>query len=92
MHSGQATDDPEAHYQLTAMTLLAIPADPQAAAELARQAAAALADCAANAAPYEQRDYTRRLTQLGTDHPPLAPYIAELQHILTSTPGDRPSG
>jgi hypothetical protein len=96
MHSGQASDDPEAHYQLTVHALLAIPdhvgpGDPQAAG-LAAQAAAALADCAANAAPWEQRDYARRLTQLATSHPPLAPLIAALQPILTSPPGDRPGG
>ena len=96
MHSGQATDNPEAHYQLATITLLAIPApaeptNPEADA-LARQAAAALADCAANAAPFEQRDYARRLTQLATGHPLLAPYIADITPILTSTPGDHQGG
>jgi hypothetical protein len=93
MHSVQADDDPEAHFQLAAVSLLAIPdqAAPEAAAPLAREAAAALADCAANAAPYEQRDFTRRLSQLGTQHPPLTPYITELQHILTGKPDPDPS-
>src|SRR6202011_761844 len=65
LHSGQADDDPEAHFQL---------------------ATATLPDCAGNAAPYEQRDFTRRLAQLGTQHPQLAPFTAGLQHILTSNP------
>jgi hypothetical protein len=97
MHSGQASDDPEAQYQLAIAALLAIPAhdDPparQATVALTREAAAALTDCAANAAPWEQRDYARRLTQLTTDHPPLAPYTASVQHILTSTLDDHQSG
>ena len=41
-----------------------------------------LADCATNAAPYEQRDFARRLVQLTADHPPLAPYLPELQKQL----------
>ena len=89
LHSGQADDDPEAHFQLATTTLQAIlirpPARPDRAA-LAREAAAALADCASNAAPYEQRDFTRRLAQLGTEHTQLAPLTARLQHILTDKP------
>jgi hypothetical protein len=49
LHSGQAADDPEAHFQLATATLLAIL---DQAAPLASEAAAALADCASNAAPY----------------------------------------
>lgn len=79
-------------FKVTA-TLLAIPdqATPQTAVTLIRDAAAALTDCAANAAPYEQRDYARRLTQLSIEHPALAPYTAELQHILTGEPNTDPS-
>ena len=87
LHSGHADDDPEAHFQLAAATLLAIL---DQTAPLAREAAAALADCAANAAPYEQRDFTRRLAQLATQHPQLAPFTAGLQHILTSNPDANP--
>jgi hypothetical protein len=92
MHSGQAADDPEAHFQLAALTLLTIPDQdaPEAAAPLAREAAATLADCAANAAPYEQRDYARRLSQLGTEQPALAPHVAELQRVLTDKPDTEP--
>jgi hypothetical protein len=69
MRSALAGDDPEAHFQLAAATLLAIPDESDAdtaeeTAAHAREAAAALADCAANAAPYEQRDFARRLNQL----------------------------
>jgi tetratricopeptide (TPR) repeat protein len=96
MHSGQAADDPVAHFQLAAATLLAIenqsgPPAREAADVLAREAAAALADCAANAAPYEQRDFARRLSQLGTEHPPLTAYTAELEHILIGKPDANPS-
>ena len=83
LHSGQADDDPEAHFLLATTTLLAIL---DQAAQLAREAAAALADCASNAAPYEQRDFTHRLAQLGTEHPQLAPFTAGLQQILTNKP------
>jgi hypothetical protein len=88
MHSGLAHDDPEAHFELAAVTLFSIPyqAAEEAAAPLVREAAAVLAECAANAAPYEQRDFARRLSQIGAEHPPLATYIAELQPILTGKP------
>jgi hypothetical protein len=89
-HSGQAADDPEAHFQLAATTLQAIlnqTARLDQTAPLAREAAAALADCASNAAPYERREFTRRLAQLGTEHMLLAPLTAGLQHILTGEPG-----
>ena len=87
LHSGQADDDPDAHFQLATLTLLAIL---DQAAPLAREAAAALADCTANAAPFEQRDFTRCLTQIGAEHPRLAPFTAEFQHILTSTTDPAP--
>lgn len=91
LRSGQAGDDPEAHFQLATLTLLAIlnHADPlahEAAAALAREAAAALADCAANAAPCEQRDFTRRLDEIATEHPLLAGFTAEFRHILNGNP------
>ena len=93
MHSGHSDDDPEAHFQLAAVTLLAIPeqAAPEAAAALARETAAALANCTANAAPYEQRDFARRLSQIGTENSPLTPYIAGLQRILTGNSDPNPS-
>ncbi len=93
MRSGRAADDSEAHFQLAALTLLAISgqSDPEATGPLAREAAVALADCAANAAPYEQRDYVRRLAQLGAEYPALTRYVAELQHILTGKPAANPS-
>jgi tetratricopeptide (TPR) repeat protein len=87
LHSGQADDDPEAHFQLAALTLLTIL---NQTAPLAREATAAIADCAANAAPFEQRDFTRRLAQIGTEQPRLAPFTAELKHILTSNTGTDP--
>ena len=84
MHSALVNDDPEAHFQLATLVLLAIltqadPSGSDVAPALAREAAAVLAYCAANAAPYEQRNYVRRLAQLTADHPPLAPYLPELQ-------------
>jgi hypothetical protein len=87
MHSALVNDDPEAHFQLATLVLLAIltqadPSSSDVAPALAREAAAVLADCAANAAPYEQRDFARRLAQLTADHPPLAPYLPELQKQL----------
>ena len=98
MHSGLVNDDPEAHFQLAALILLAIltQADPSGrdvAPALAREAAAVLADCATNAAPYEQRDFARRLAQLTADHPPLAPYLPELrkQLITREMPAPDPS-
>jgi hypothetical protein len=75
LHSGCAADDPEAHFQLATATLLAGNAD---------EAAAALADCDDNAAPYEKRDFTRRLSELAAEHPQLAPLLAELQQILST--------
>ena len=85
MHSGQVGDDPEAHFQLATITLLTIlhQATPEGATTLARETAAALADCAANAAPYELRDFARLLTQLGIEHQPLGPYMEGSQTILT---------
>jgi Trypsin-like peptidase domain/Tetratricopeptide repeat len=92
-HSGQADDDPEAHFQLAAATLQAIldqAAPLDQTSPLAREAAAALADCASNAAPYERREFALRLAQLGTEHVLLAPLTAGLQHILTAEPGISP--
>jgi hypothetical protein len=93
LHSAQADDDPEAHFQLTIATLTAIldqAAPLDQSAPLAHEAAAALADCASNAAPYEQRDFARRLAQLSTEHPLLAAFTAKLQRILTSKPDTDP--
>ena len=47
LHSGQSSDDPDAHFQLATTTLLA---------GNLREASSALADCADNAAPYERRE------------------------------------
>jgi hypothetical protein len=83
LHSGQAGDDPEAHFQLAVITLLAGNAD---------EAAAALTDCAENAAPYEQRDFTRRLSELLTENPDLTPLPPALHQILgTDLPSATPS-
>jgi hypothetical protein len=87
MHSALVNDDPEAHFQLATLVLLAIltkadPSGSDVAPALVREAAAVLADCAANAAPYEQRDYARCLAQLTAAHPPLAPCLPELQKQL----------
>ena len=97
IYSGLAADDPEGHFQYAVIALRAIfllplfPEDvPRAATGMVRQAAAALADCAANAAPYEQRDFALRLDQLAAEDPPLSPYIAEVRHILTGTSSDDP--
>jgi hypothetical protein len=55
IRSGQAAADPEAHFQLAIAALEAAMPD---------EAAAAVSDCADNAAPYEKRDFARRLTQI----------------------------
>ena len=73
LHSGQSTDDPEAHFQLAAATLQAGIPD---------EAAAALADCADNAAPFERRDFARRLRELTAGQPQLAAITTELEQIL----------
>jgi hypothetical protein len=94
LHSGQADDDPEAHFQLAVLTLLTILEQEgplEQAAPLAHEAAAAITDCAANAAPYEQRDFTRRLSQIGAEQPQLAPLTTELRHILNDKPDATPA-
>ena len=83
LHSGQSADDPEAHFQLVTATLLAIL---EITSPLVQEASAALTDCAGNAAPYERRDFARRLAQLGSEQPHLASLTAELQQILNSEP------
>ena len=93
MRRGQAADDPEAHFQYAVETLRAIAAVLGTAdatlpvgditAALTGEAAAAVADCAANAAPWEQRDFGRRLAELADEHPQLAPQITELRDILS---------
>ena len=84
---------PEAHFQYAVETLRAIAAVLGTAdatlpvgditAALTGEAAAAVADCAANAAPWEQRDFGRRLAELADEHPQLAPQITELRDILS---------
>ncbi len=53
MRSGQSSDDPEGHFQLALAAMQTGQAD---------EAWTALVNCAANSAPYEQRDFARRLT------------------------------
>ena len=79
LHSGQFTDDPEAHFELAATALGAIF---EATAPLIREAAAALIDCANNAAPYERRDFARRLGQVSAENPHFASLTAALQQFL----------
>ena len=83
LHSGQSADDPEAHFQLAAATLLAGIPD---------ETAAALADCADNAAPFERRDFARRLRELTAGQPQLAAITAELEQILLTTPDTPAAG
>jgi Family of unknown function (DUF5632) len=82
---GEQLGDTAAATTLQAILDPTVPLDQTA--PLAREAVAALADCASNAAPYEKHEFTRRLAQLGTEHMQLAPLIAGLQHILTGEPG-----
>ncbi len=77
LNSGLRYDDPHAHFRLTTASLLAGNAD---------EAAAAVTECADNAAPYERRDFTQRLGQLAADRPHLASLIADLQHVLRGSP------
>ena len=79
LHSGQSADDPDAHFQLAAATLLAGYPD---------EAAAALADCADNAAPFERRDFARRLREATAGRPQLAVITAELERILLGNAGE----
>jgi hypothetical protein len=72
-HSAASPDNPEAHYQLAVTALFA---------GRHSEAAAAIADCSDNAAPYERRDYARRLNQIGTEDPDLATTILDLRHKL----------
>jgi tetratricopeptide (TPR) repeat protein len=81
MHSGLSADDAEAHFQLAATALLA---------GKVHEAAAALADCADHAAPFERRDFSRRLAELIDDMPGLAPVADGLQQVLS--PGEDVSG
>jgi len=63
LRGGLAPDDPAAHFDLATAALLA--GHPN-------EAAAATADCADSAAPYEKRDFTRRLGALMAERPDLA--------------------
>jgi len=82
LHSGQSADDPDAHFRLASAALLA--GDPE-------EAAAALADCADNAAPYERRDFARRLREVTAGQPQLAVIVAELEQTLLATPDSQAS-
>jgi tetratricopeptide (TPR) repeat protein len=77
LNSGQSADDPEAHFQLATITLLDGKPD---------EAAAALTDCASNAAPYERRDFARRLREVTAGHPQLAAITGELEQLLLTAP------
>ncbi len=81
LHSGQSDDDPDAHFRLAVISLLAGRLD---------EAVAALADCADNAAPYERRDFARRLREATAGRSQLAGVTAELERILTGTPDSQP--
>jgi hypothetical protein len=83
MHSSLSSDDPEAHFQLAA-TLLGQALAGEVPLENLAEARSALADCADNAAPYEQRDFARRLDDLLAARPDLAPHAAGLQQVLTA--------
>ena len=82
LHSGQSADDPDAHFQLAAATLLDGHPD---------EAAAALADCADHAAPFERRDFARRLREATAGQPQLAALTGELEQILLGTPDSQAS-
>jgi hypothetical protein len=74
MYSVLSSDDPEAHYALAAQALLA---------GNLKEAAAALSDCADHAAPFERKDFSRRIAHLGEQQPELKQAIEELSLILT---------
>jgi hypothetical protein len=61
---------PGAHFHLTIAALFA---------GRPGEAAAAAADCADNATPYEKRDFARRLADLTAQHPDLAPHLGDGQ-------------
>jgi hypothetical protein len=48
------------------------------------EARVVLAECVDNAAPYERRDFARRLAEFFTRHPGLEPYATEFRQILTN--------
>jgi hypothetical protein len=77
LHSGQSADDPDAHFQLAAAALLVGYPD---------EAAAALIDCADNTAPFERRDFARRLRHATAGQPQLSAITAELEEVLFATP------
>ena len=82
LHSGQSPTTPKRTSSSSPP-----PCSPSSKDRPARpRSAAALTDCAGNAAPYERRDFTRRLAQLGSEQPHLASLTAELQQILNSEP------
>lgn len=73
LDSGLHGYDAEAHFQLAVATLLA---------GNATEATAAITDCADHAAPYERRDFARRLTQLAAEHSDLGQAIADLKRVV----------
>ncbi|MGI8984505.1 MAG: hypothetical protein ACR2HM_08250 [Acidimicrobiales bacterium] len=78
IHSGLVPDSTEAHFRLATLAIRLGEAG---------EAAAALADCADHAAPFERSDFARRLDLLvGTD-PELAPLVTELRALLAGSPG-----
>ena len=81
LHSGHVADDPNAHFGLAIVTL--------GTGDLA-EAAAAIGDCAAHAAPPERRDFAGQLDQLAAEQPDLASVIPTLQQILSVDPEGAP--
>ncbi len=73
LHSGYAANDANAHFRLAVEALVA---------GNLTEAAAAIADCRAHAAPYERRDFSRELNQLAEEHPDLSQVVPRLQQIL----------
>jgi hypothetical protein len=78
MYSGQYSDQPEAHFLLAGILL----GEQEPSSERLAEARVVLADCAANAAPYERRDFTRRLREFVAEHPALAQSEEEFQRSL----------
>jgi tetratricopeptide (TPR) repeat protein len=70
VRSGLLADDAEAHFELAIAALTA---------GRLHEAAAALADCAANAAPFERRDFARRLRRHATGNPDLGGLLEILE-------------
>jgi hypothetical protein len=77
LESGLVPDSGEAHFRLATVAILRGDAD-----------AAALADCADHAAPFERADFARRLDRRAIDHPDAAALALDLRSILTQSEDD----